>query len=181
MVDRALPGGSGPVDAGTRRRMLRLVAGGVPLMSAASASANTLAFSSAWRAARHDATQSPPSMSRNQDGWIRMRVSIVNCEPTATAGTTTTSSATRFRAYKVGNRYYRIPDMARVDLQALGMREASVDGHAYALVLFDSSARPIGVDPTRSAGSGGIQGMHCSSWRSIAGTNFPGCSSGFGV
>jgi hypothetical protein len=181
-----------------RRRMLRLVAGGVPLMSALPAAAGSLAASSAWRAARQDATQSPPKVTLRPDGWIRQQVSIVTCEPvpaTSTSATTSTATASTatlasplgasFRAYKVGTqpstRYYRIPDLAQVDLQALGMREARVDGYAYGLVLFDGNARVVGIDPARTAGSGGIQGLHCSSWRSIAGVNFPGCGAGFGV
>lgn len=180
-----------------RRRMLKLVAGGVPLMSTLPAGAQSLAISSAWRAARYDATQRPPAMASAPDGWIRQRVEVVRCTAattsttstttTTTTSTTTATATTPFNAYKIGTgtaaRYHRIPDMARVDLAALGMQDAGPTGtYAHALVLFDNSGNVIGIDPTRTAGSGGLQGLHCSSWSSISGSTFPGCrSSGFGV
>lgn len=170
-----------PPEADRRRRVLRMAAGGVPLMSAASVGASPMASASAWRAARADAMHSPDAIVVAPDGWVRSPVQIVQLEP-VTPGAPMGSVV---RAYKVSSRvsvrYYRVPDLEVVNLVTAGLRETQVVGQAYALVLFRSDGSIVGIDPTQRAGAGGLQGLHCSSWRSIAGTIAPGCPSGTGV
>lgn len=59
-----------------RRKLLRLAAGGVPLLSASPVSAR-LAASSAFRAARNDAKLNPPMVTLKEDGWIRAKIELV--------------------------------------------------------------------------------------------------------
>lgn len=74
------PDGARPVpetDSTLRRRkLLRLAAGGVPLLSASPVSAR-LAASSAFRAARNDAKLNPPMVTLKEDGWIRAKIELV--------------------------------------------------------------------------------------------------------
>ncbi len=174
-----------PLDGSSRARrrsLLRLVAGGAPLLSASPVAAN-IAASSAWRAAREDAKARPAMVTSSMDGWIRSRIDIVELQLKQTTSTTTTTSTTdpaasTLQAYKLGGSspvYYQVGSLMQVN--SLMVQEVKTLGQAYALMLFDSGGGIVGVDPSRQLGYG-IQGLHCSSWRSISptGTAFPGCS-----
>lgn len=193
-----------------RRNLLRLVVGGVPLLSTTPVAAN-LAAGSAWRAVREDAKARPNMVSATQDGWVRSSIDVVEVRisdplakaassvaPTNTTAGATTAGATTvgtttvgttggslapppaptIQAYKFGAptpRYYQISGL--MPINGAYVQEVGKVGQVYSLVLFDSSGGIVGVDPGRALGAG-LQGLHCSSWRSISPTagNFPGCS-----
>lgn len=163
--------------------LLRLVAGGAPLLSTNQAAAG-LASSSGWRAVRHDATQNPPMVSATQDGWVRVPIEIVELSVPGTSANVSPSPSGNasvgqalpagglfeptIQAYKVasagGPRYFQIDGMRPVS--TLYAKEVRSVGNVYSLVLFDDKGGMHGVDPGKSIGFGGLQGLHCSSWRS---------------
>jgi hypothetical protein len=162
--------------------MLRLVVSGVPLMSAMPASAS-LAASSAYRAARNDSVRAPDNFVYARDGWIRRPASIV---PIVAINATDTQGQFDAYAVTVGTvvSYFRRSDLSRIDMtqyRVAGLPSAVV----YALVQFQSSTDgppyPVAFDPARRAGSGGIQGLHYSSWHSITGARFSNAGYGQGV
>lgn len=172
------PRESAAADANARRRMLRLVAGGVPLMSGPPAFANAVAASSAFRAARNDGrSRMPELVTAGGDTWVRHPVDIVRIGPNGD----TSSGATNVRtAYKVSigghTRYYGITSpYAQIDCSGPPPLQDSTTERAtraMMLVLFDRqnfSMIPQVVDPTlyAQATMHGLQGLHCSSWSSI--------------
>jgi hypothetical protein len=179
-----------PVDAAVaaRRRLLRLVAGGVPLMAGPPAIANQIAASSAYRAARNDGNRPMPSLhvevqEQGNDRWVRQPVDVVKLGTGNSA-----DSASAFDAYRIvdgvssvltsNTRYYRLQaPHERIDLQASSLVViASVPARrVYMLVLFNKSdinksvltIIPGLVDPMQYYSSLELQGLHCSSWSSI--------------
>jgi hypothetical protein len=177
-VETTLPTPDPTSDASvrSRRRLLRLVAGGVPMMAGPPAMAG-LAASSAFRAAVNDGKAPLPSLVAVTAGdrWIRQPVEVVRLGPGGI-----NSGPTATDAYKVvitgqPTRYFStITPFPLITLGTgsppLAECTSVVATQTWMLVLFDRdnfSMIPQVVDPTLY-GSSSLQGLHCSSWSSIS-------------
>jgi hypothetical protein len=169
------PRGASADDANTRRRLLRLVAGGVPLMAGPPAIASSVAASSAFRAAVRDGQRTPALVSTGGDRWIRQPVQVVRLGPNGNTGGNGPNvvSAYKVAIYGQTTRYYAMTSpYQQINLGGEPpLQESTTEAatNVMMLVLFDRqnfSMIPQVVDPTLY-GQTSLQGLQCSSWSSI--------------